>query len=424
MAHNGFGLTGKVAALTIVPLIILSVVMSAFIGFSGYQNVCDEVSHEMLGVCVSVFEMLEHNEQYAAEKYNYFDDKADLFDGITESTGIYITVFEGDKRKITTVTNSSGERAVGTRAADEVVETVLGEGEEFFSDNVDVNGTEFFGYYMPIADQGGSVTGMVFAGKSRESVMENLAKSVAGSLVLSWVTALAAGLLSVLVSGGMVKALLSAADFLRVISQGDTECVADARLVNRRDEIGDMGRSAVKLQQALRNLISNDPLTGLYNRRACGIKMNDLRDRAISESAPFVAAIGDIDFFKRFNDNYGHACGDKVLKDISGILRDGVRDIGFASRWGGEEFLLIFSVPYDEALAALGRIMDSIHTYRCKYEGRDIPVTMTFGISNYEGGTVDALVNTADGRLYYGKNHGRNCIVESIPEAIGDIVVI
>ena len=200
--------------------------------------------------------------------------------------------------------------------------------------------------------------------------------------------------------------------------------MADARLVNRKDEIGDMGRSAVKLQQALRNLISNDPLTGLYNRRACGIKMNDLRDRAISEGTPFVAAIGDIDFFKRFNDNYGHACGDKVLKDISGILRDGMRDIGFASRWGGEEFLLIFSVPYDEALAALGRIMDSIHTYRCKYEGKDIPVTMTFGISNYEGGTVDALVNTADGRLYYGKNHGRNCIVESIPEAIGDIVVI
>ena len=308
MVHKGFGLTGKVAALTIAPLLILSVVMSVFIGFSGYRNVCDEVSHEMSGVCVSVFEMLENNEQYAAEKYDYFADKGELFDGITETTGIYITVFEGDIRKITTITMPSGERAVGTRAASEVVDTVIGEGEEFFSDNVDVNGTEFFGYYMPIADSAGSVTGMVFAGKSRESVMENLIGSVAGSLVLSWVTALAAGLLSVLVSRGMVKSLLSAVDFLRIISQGDTECLVDTRLVNRGDEIGDMGRRAVKLQQELRNLISNDPLTGLYNRRAFGIKMKDMRDRAESEGAPFVAAIGDIDFFKRFNDNYGHAC--------------------------------------------------------------------------------------------------------------------
>ena len=365
MANKRFGLTGKVAAMTISPLIVLSFVMSVFIGYSGYRNVCDEVSDEMSGICVSVFEMLEHNRRYVTEKYDFFDDNPDLFDGITESTGIYITIFEGDERKITTVTNAVGERAVGTKAASEVVDTVIGKNEEFFSDNVDVNGTPFFGYYMPLTDSGGAVTGMVFAGKSRESVMVNLFNSVAGSLVLSWATAMAAGLLSVLVSRGMVNSLLSAANFLKMISQGDTDCVADSRFVDRRDEIGDMGRSAVRLQQALKNLISNDPLTGLYNRRACGIKMKDMRIKAETENAPFVAAIGDIDFFKQLNDNYGHACGDKVLKDIAGILSDGVRDVGFVSRWGGEEFLLVFGVPYNEAAAAVRRIMDNIHNYRC-----------------------------------------------------------
>ncbi len=418
MANKRFGLTGKVAAMTISPLIVLSFVMSVFIGYSGYRNVCDEVSDEMSGICVSVFEMLEHNRRYVTEKYDFFDDNPDLFDGITESTGIYITIFEGDERKITTVTNAVGERAVGTKAASEVVDTVIGKNEEFFSDNVDVNGTPFFGYYMPLTDSGGAVTGMVFAGKSRESVMVNLFNSVAGSLVLSWATALAAGLLSVLVSRGMVNSLLSAANFLKMISQGDTDCVADSRFVDRRDEIGDMGRSAVRLQQALKNLISNDPLTGLYNRRACGIKMKDMRIKAETENAPFVAAIGDIDFFKQLNDNYGHACGDKVLKDIAGILSDGVRDVGFVSRWGGEEFLLVFGVPYNEAAAAVSRIMDNIHNYRCRYEGREISVTMTFGISDYCGGTVDALVKTADDKLYYGKNHGRDRVVEYIPQEI------
>ena len=418
MANKRFGLTGKVAAMTISPLIVLSFVMSVFIGYSGYRNVCDEVSDEMSGICVSVFEMLEHNRRYVTEKYDFFDDNPDLFDGITESTGIYITIFEGDERKITTVTNAVGERAVGTKAASEVVDTVIGKNEEFFSDNVDVNGTPFFGYYMPLTDSGGAVTGMVFAGKSRESVMVNLFNSVAGSLVLSWATAMAAGLLSVLVSRGMVNSLLSAANFLKIISQGDTDCVADSRFVDRRDEIGDMGRSAVRLQQALKNLISNDPLTGLYNRRACGIKMKDMRIKAETENAPFVAAIGDIDFFKQLNDNYGHACGDEVLKDIAGILSDGVRDIGFVSRWGGEEFLLVFGVPYNEAAAAVRRIMDNIHNYRCRYEGMEISVTMTFGISDYCGGTVDALVKTADDKLYYGKNHGRDRVVEYIPQEI------
>lgn len=417
MPHRRYGLTGRMLSLTIAPLIILSVVMSIYIGYSGYRNMYNEVSYEMSSVCVSVFELLEKNEQYKSAKYDFFEDEEDLFDGITERTGIYITVFEGEKRKITTTTTSDGERAVGTRAAEEVIDTVIGEGKEFFSDNVDVNGSKFFGYYMPITDTGGKVTGMVFAGKSRESVLNDMFHSVAGSLMLSWMAALVAAMLSVLVSRGMVNSLRSAADFLKVISLGDTESVADERLVSRRDEIGDMGRSAVKLQQALRNLISNDPLTGLYNRRACSIKMNDMRAGAQEKGTPFVAAIGDIDFFKRFNDNYGHACGDTVLRDIAGLLRNGVDNKGFVSRWGGEEFLIIFSVPYEDAKAALNQIMENIRSYCCVYEGQELAVTMTFGIAEYSGGTVDALINTADDKLYYGKNHGRDCIVEVVPES-------
>lgn len=417
MKRKGLGLTGRMVTMTIVPIFLLSVFMSLFIGYSGYKNVYDEVSHELSSVCVSVFELLEHSEQYQSARYDYFDENVEMFDHITRRTGIYITVFEGSERKITTTTNADGSRAVGTRAAAEVVDTVIIGGEEFISDNVDVNGSEFFGFYMPIMDSSGEVTGMVFAGKSRESVINNIFSSVLGALVLSWIMAAVAAILSVLVSRGMVNSLLSAAEFLKKISLGDTECVAEKRLVTRRDEIGDMGRSAAKLQMALRNLISNDPLTGLYNRRACGIKMNDMRVKAEQEGIPFVAAIGDIDFFKRFNDNYGHACGDAVLKDVARQLEEGVRGKGFVSRWGGEEFLIVFGgVPYHEAVEILYQIMEEIRDYRCEYGGQRIPVTMTFGISEYTDGTVDALVNSADSKLYYGKRHGRNCIIEEIPE--------
>lgn len=421
MKLKGFGITGRVVIIVITPIILLSLFMSIFIGYSGYKNVYDEVSHELSSVCVNVYELLKHSEQYQTSRYDYFDDNADTFDNITARTDIYITVFEGSERKITTIANADGSRAVGTKAAAEVVETVINNGEEFVSDNVDVNGSEFFGFYMPIFGGDGNVTGMVFAGKSRQAVQSNIANSVMGAITVSWFVALAAAILSVLVSRGMVHSLISAADFLRKISLGDTECAADQRLVSRRDEIGDMGRSAVKLQMALRNLISNDPLTGLYNRRACNLKMNDLRVKAENDGTPFVAAIGDIDLFKRFNDNYGHACGDVVLKDVARHLNDGMGDKGFVSRWGGEEFLLIFGgVPYEECVETLYKIVESIRAYRCEYEGLKIAVTMTFGISEYAGGTIDALVNSADNKLYYGKNHGRNCIIEHIPEECGE----
>ncbi len=419
MKRRGLKLTGRMVIMAIVPIIILSIFLSAFIGYSSYRSIYDEVSHELSSVCVSVFELLGHSEQYKLSRYDYFDNNEDMFDGITQRTDIYITVFEGNERKITTTTNPDGSRAVGTKAAAEVVDTVLDGGEEFFSDNVDVNGSAFFGFYMPVTE-GGEVTGMVFAGKSRETVMNIIVSSIIGSLVLSWLAALAAAFISVLVARGMVGSLLSAAEFLKKISMGDTDCAAEEKLVTRGDEIGDMGRSAVKLQQALRTLISSDPLTGLYNRRACNIKMNELRAGAENEGTPFVAAIGDIDFFKRFNDNYGHACGDEVLKDVARHLRDGVGDKGFVSRWGGEEFLLIFAVPYAEAVEALKGIADNIREYRCEYDDMKLSVTMTFGISEYTGGTVDALVSSADDKLYYGKSHGRNCIIEDIPEACGE----
>ncbi len=222
MKRKGLKLTGRMVIMAIVPIIILSIFMSAFIGYSSYRSIYNEVSHELSSVCVSVFELLNHSEQYRLSRYDYFDNNEDMFDSITQRTNIYITVFEGNERKITTTTNPDGSRAVGTRAAAEVVDTVLGGGEEFFSDNVDVNGVPFFGFYMPVTE-GGKVTGMVFAGKSRETVMSNITSAVVGSLVLSWLAALAAAFISVLVARGMVGSLLSAAEFLKKISMGDTE---------------------------------------------------------------------------------------------------------------------------------------------------------------------------------------------------------
>lgn len=168
----------------------------------------------------------------------------------------------------------------------------------------------------------------------------------------------------------------------------------------------------------LKRLANVDPLTGLKNRRCM---MNFLKDNVESKdlvkTVKAVIVIGDIDFFKRFNDHYGHACGDEVLTQLSALFMDYMEGKGEVARWGGEEFLLVFTdcsmqqgIEYMENLIHRIRLMD------IRYGGEVLHVTMTFGMSEYDPErTIDAIINNADKKLYFGKQNGRNRVVYTIP---------
>lgn len=403
----------KIVAMGVIPLLALSAALSTYMAISRYNSICSEVFNELKGMCVCVGELVS----LTSDSNGVFTGDEDMFDSISARTGIDITLFEGDTRSITTVRAEDGARAIGTKASQDVADEVLASGRIYYSDRVEVNGTPYFGYYMPLHSIAGDITGMAFAGKSRSDVEGILFGIVVQSLVISGVGTLIAGAFCVIFARRIVRAVNSTALFLNRVADGDTECPVDARLTSRDDEIGSMGRSAVKLQRSLRSLISTDPLTGLYNRRACNIKLEELKKLADSSGCAFSLALGDIDLFKQFNDRYGHACGDEVLKDIARIL-ERCTDGGMASRWGGEEFLIAFGGSDPQAAYdAVQRVMEELSEYRCEYAGQSIPVTMTFGTAQYNGAqTYEELVNTADERLYYGKNHGRNRVVTELPE--------
>lgn len=406
-------LTFFIVKLVIIPMLFLSVIQSIFFAYGSYALSKSNVFDTLESTCISAYELVRPDGSVKLDG----ETAAECFDTIKQQTGIDITIFEEDRRKITTIRDQNGERAVGTRASVAVVRNVINKGEVFTSDKVGINGVNYFVYYMPLKDDSGEVTGMTFAGKSCAEVKKAVTRDTIRSLGISWLITLAVGFLSVLAAGRMTRALASAADLLNRIADGDTECTADEELINRRDEIGSMGRAAVSLQKSLRNLIGRDPLTKLYNRRAFEHILNDMTERA-KEGKTMVVVMGDIDFFKRFNDQWGHACGDAVLCDIALIFRKNVGVCGEAARWGGEEFLLAFcGESYDDVLSRMNRIMEMIHNYRCHYNGEDIPVTMTFGVQRYEkGASIDKTIDLADGKLYYGKDHGRDRIIEQLPD--------
>ncbi|MCM1024037.1 MAG: diguanylate cyclase [Prevotella sp.] len=410
MKKNSFSLRTKIMLLSALPTAVLGLILSSFCTFSTYRNVYNEIYNELHSMCISIYEFVLTNDVMHGGDAHTYEDMDNFFSGIKNGTGVDVSYFKGGVRYITTITDTEGHAIKGTVAAPEVLIAVLDSGSDFYSDDVEVNGVRYFGYYIPVSDADGVICGMTFAGKSRENAEKTIMSATLGSLLISvFSTCIALGI-SLFVSAKMVAALEKAVVFINKVSEGDTECEPDKRLIERGDEIGVMGRSVVKLQQSLKALISTDPLTGLLNRRACNIRLNEI----YKNSGGFTAIIGDIDFFKKFNDKYGHFCGDEVLKTLSAVFRDCVGDSGFTARWGGEEFLIIInSGEYTKAVEILDDIRSVIKENGVEFNGEKLNITMTFGVQRYEPGlTAEEVINLADEKLYYGKNHGRNRIIE------------
>ncbi len=156
---------------------------------------------------------------------------------------------------------------------------------------------------------------------------------------------------------------------------------------------------------------NTDALTGLYNRGK-GMEILSKLQKEAKEKI-FSICICDIDFFKKVNDNYGHDIGDEVLKGVARALENTVGRAGFVSRWGGEEFFIIFpDCNGDDAFMHVERIRKYMRKMSVYAGEKEVKVNLTYGLSEYNPEkSVDDNVKEADEKLYYGKEHGRDQIV-------------
>lgn len=168
----------------------------------------------------------------------------------------------------------------------------------------------------------------------------------------------------------------------------------------------------IRYSQKLEKLATQDPLTKLQNRRGMETYLTK-KIREQSENGMFCIVMGDIDFFKKINDTYGHEAGDYVLVTISNIMADFIKDKGHLARWGGEEFLLVFeSVNGDLAFVETEKLKRIIEKTNLTYNSTPINVTMTFGLEEYSPQlTLEENIKKADDKLYIGKTSGRNRVI-------------
>ena len=335
-----------------------------------------------------------------------------LADNYKKSSGCDITLFFQDTSILTTIHDQNGLRMVGKGASGIVIRDVLECGNSCFFPNTSVFNVEYFCYYIPLKNADGTTIGMLLAAKPSEQVKQAIRSTSYPLLLVIVVLALVIGIGLHLYTRKFDLLLQHICSFLASVSTGNLTAQLDPIVIRRNDEFGDIGRSAVQMQQAIRHTVETDALTELYNRRSGERKLRQIMERSAVNGTPFALSIGDIDFFKKVNDTYGHSCGDLVLKSVSDVLRQHMNTIGFAARWGGEEFLLVFDrLDLEQSKKSLQELLDKIRALEIHYEDQTIRVTMTFGVVAGDESDQDALLCLADDKLYEGKTGGRNRVI-------------
>lgn len=166
-----------------------------------------------------------------------------------------------------------------------------------------------------------------------------------------------------------------------------------------------------KVQDEMRLLSTTDPLTGALNRRSFLDLVEIERSRLERSGAPLAILLLDIDFFKRVNDQFGHASGDAAIRELARICQLALRPGDLFARWGGEEFIVALpNTDLNEALSAAERlrVMLSETSYMAKGKPRSFTVSIGVSLFNREEPAIDPVVDRADRALYRAKERGRN----------------
>ena len=183
-------------------------------------------------------------------------------------------------------------------------------------------------------------------------------------------------------------------------------------------EVNERTQELEEANKKLRIMSRTDELTELPNRRSIHECIENEISRISRTRKPLCFVFIDIDHFKKINDTYGHSCGDEVLKSVAKTIRGLLRNYDIVGRYGGEEFLVLLpETDLDGATIVAERFLEQVEEQPIKYADYIINVTITLGVSKYDGRLgADRSIQMADKALYEGKEAGRNRVVVWTPD--------
>lgn len=184
------------------------------------------------------------------------------------------------------------------------------------------------------------------------------------------------------------------------------------------------GEELTRLNRTLEKIAHEDALTGIPNRRSFDETAEKEFERATRDRQPLSVLLLDVDYFKRYNDTYGHAAGDKCLQLIARTLQEALmRPADMVARYGGEEFILLLpNTPPDGAAKVAERILRWVDAGQIPHETSSVAQHVTVSIGIYtlipdKQQTLKGVVKQADEALYAAKGSGRHRYLALTPES-------
>ena len=303
MKKSKFSFIGKLCGAALLMLIAMSIIITA-VGVSMVEKAYyDSFAEELHISALQVSEMagqwqgdwsLNSDNDLMKGDVAIHDIFQNQLDSLSEKTGISYTVFFQNVRKITTLTDSdTGLRMEGTTASEAVTSTVISGGSEYLSTDLEIGGNSWYAYYLPIRNSDGSVVGMIFAGRSTDDVAASIASAARRMSIISGIILLASfaiGLTMLLVSKRIVKDVVNG---LEKLGKGDLSASFEEKNINRKDEFGDIVRSADTLKNKLNEVISATlNLSGEVTKS--GDNLSTSAQTASHVSTQVAEAVGDI----------------------------------------------------------------------------------------------------------------------------------
>ena len=217
----------------------------------------------------------------------------------------------------------------------------------------------------------------------------------------------------------MVTSKAEAADKVKALEMGALDYVTkpfdEGELIARVNihlRLRELYEAVQEQNRQLQEMANRDGLTGLYNHRYFHEQLSQdfLRAKRYHENLSCV--LFDIDFFKKFNDTYGHQTGDMVLKALASVVQRATRESDLSARYGGEEFaLILYHTDGPAAYEAAERLRTMVESHEVQDNGNVLRVTISVGVATFPHEKIHdskELIEHADQALYKAKDNGRN----------------
>lgn len=393
--HNKNSLGPKMLALAVLPVLALGIVLLG-VGMHAFsKSMENHVQKEMTEETKLILKILDQNypgefSLNKDEKGNYHIYKGgkditkdtEFIDNMKDIMGVDVTLFCQDVRLQTTLRDAKGRLFINTAVSSVITKDVLKKKKpHFYQSTTTVSNERNFAYYEPIFLQDGTCFGMVGVCRRAADVEENIRTAILPILFVCLAAMFVIGAISIWYAHTLADRIRALQFFMKKLTQEEFDTELPSHLLKSGDELGDLARSGKKMQES-------------------GIE--------------YCVAIGDIDFFKKVNDRYGHEAGDVVLTKVARILREKIMSKGYVCRWGGEEFLIVLEdCEQKQTKQILQDVLDVLRGQSIECQGQNICVTMSVGVVQVASDEkIDDILRRADKKLYDAKAGGRDRICD------------